>query len=42
VTGVKENKTELEVVLSPDFPFPLYVKEHTGEDPLQIFLTEAN
>lgn len=31
---------ELEVVLSPDYPFPLFVKELTGENPLEIRLVE--
>lgn len=31
---------ELEMVLSPDYPFPLFVKELTGANPLQIMLVE--
>lgn len=42
IVGVREGRKEIEVVLSPDFQFPLYVKEHAGEEPLQIFLTEKN
>lgn len=38
ITSVKEKTLEMEVVLTPDFPFPLYVREHTGKEPLQIVL----
>lgn len=41
VVGAKEGKTEFEAVLSPNFPFPLLLKEHTGQDPVQIFLKES-
>lgn len=37
----KKATPELEVVLSPQYPFPLYVKEHTGTEPLQIFLKDS-
>ncbi|MFN0149503.1 MAG: hypothetical protein ACKVU1_02195 [bacterium] len=37
----KNATPELEVVLSPQYPFPLYVKEHTGTEPLQIFLKDS-
>lgn len=37
----KKATPELEVVISPQYPFPLYVKEHTGTEPLQIFLKDS-
>jgi hypothetical protein len=40
VKTAKSGATELELVLSKDYPFPLYVKEHTGTEPLQIFLKD--
>jgi hypothetical protein len=40
VKTAKKATTELELVLSKDYPFPLYVKEHTGTEPLQIFLKD--
>jgi hypothetical protein len=42
VVGVKGKSTEMEVVLSPSFSFPLTIKEFTGEDPLTITLTEKD
>jgi hypothetical protein len=42
IRSAKSGNTELEVVLSPDYPYPLYVKEHTGQEPLQIFLTDRD
>lgn len=38
IVGVKEKKPEMEVILSPGFSFPLYIKEFNGEDPLEITL----
>jgi len=40
VKSARKGATELELVLSRDYPFPLYVKEHTGVEPLQIFLKD--
>ena len=40
VKTTKNQATELELVLSKDYPFPLYVKEHTGAEPLQIVLKD--
>jgi hypothetical protein len=40
VKTAKQGTTELELVLSKDYPFPLYVKEHTGTEPLQIVLKD--
>lgn len=31
---------EMDLVLSPDFPFPLYSREYTGGDPMQVILTD--
>lgn len=40
VSSVKFGNDELELVLSPDYPFPLFVKELTGVSPIQIALVE--
>ncbi len=42
IVGVKGKSTEMEVVLSPNFSFPLSIKEFTGEDPLEITLKEKD
>jgi hypothetical protein len=42
ITSVKEGTTEMEVVLNSDFPFPLYVREHTGKEPVQVILKQTN
>ncbi len=38
VQSVRYGNTEAEFVLSPSFPFPLYVREHTGDNAIQITL----
>lgn len=40
VKSMKFGNEELELVLSPDYPFPLFIKELTGENPVQIALVE--
>jgi len=42
VMSVKGKSTEMEIVLSPSFSFPLYIKEFTGEDPIEISLKEKD
>lgn len=42
VSSVKAGTTEVEFVVHPSFPFPLYIREHTGERPIQIILREKN
>lgn len=32
---------EMDLIVSPSFPFPLYVREYTGSDPMQIILTST-
>lgn len=41
VTSVRYGTTEMELVVSPRFPFPLYVKEHTGQHPISIILSRT-
>jgi len=36
VMSQRTKKPEMDFVLTPDYPFPLMVKEHTGSNPLQI------
>jgi hypothetical protein len=39
VRSVRYGTKELDLVLSPDYPLPLYVREHTGDNPLTIVLS---
>jgi hypothetical protein len=39
IEGVKHGTREMDVIVAPNFPFPLYVKEYTGANPIQIILT---
>lgn len=36
VMSQRTKKPEMDFVLTPDFPFPLMVTEHTGSNPLQL------
>ncbi len=38
VWSAKTGTHELEMILSPESPLPLYVREYTGNDPLTIVL----
>ena len=37
-----DGATELEIVISPSFPFPLYVREHSGAGPITLVLVARN
>jgi hypothetical protein len=38
VMDALRNRHELDLVIAPDFPFPLMVRERVGSDPIQITL----
>lgn len=38
---MRYGNTEFEAIVSPGFPFPLYVREHTGKNPITLVLTHA-
>ncbi len=40
VKSVRYGTQEMDVVVSPDFPFPLYVKEYTGSNPITLILSD--
>jgi hypothetical protein len=41
VTSQRSGKTEMEMILSPNYPFPLYVREYVGSQPLQFILVST-
>lgn len=41
VTSRRSGKTEMEMILSPSYPFPLYVREYVGTQPLQFILVST-